>query len=254
MEKRTRRILIGVCTIVIIVLMIIFVDFQKILENLSKISFYGILLFCITYTVAFLFRAYKLLLIFKGINLDPSYLILYGSIGVGWAINEITPAKIGDLAKIEFIHEKEPDVTLSKSVCAVALDRFIDLIILFSITCYTVVYMYLNNITGTTPLQLQFFIGIGGLILAGALIFLILLFLKTDWILNIIGKISEKSKKLLEGFLKNFLEGMNDFRKNKKQFLLTIVFNIPTWFFDALTLVVFFYFAGYEIDLLIIIV
>ena len=42
---------------------------------------------------------------------------------------------------------------------------------------------------------------------------LIILFIKTDWILNVIGKISPKLRTLVEGFLKNFLEGINDFRK-----------------------------------------
>lgn len=253
MEKRSKRLIIGICTILIVVLMIIFVDFQKILENLSKISFLGIFLFCLTYTVSFIFRAYKLRLIFKGINLDPSYFTLYGSIGVGWAINEITPAKIGDLAKIEFIHEKDTSIPLSKSICAVALDRVIDLIILFSITCIALLFMYINNITGINDLNLQFFIGIGAVIIAGALIALVFLFFKTERVLNFVEKISVKLKNLLESFLKNFIDGMNDFRKNKRQLWLTMLFNIPTWFFDSLTLVVFFYLAGYEIDFLIII-
>ena len=63
METRTGRILIGVSTIVLVIIMIIFVDYKTILENLYKISLIGILLFALTYTTAFVFRTYKLKLI-----------------------------------------------------------------------------------------------------------------------------------------------------------------------------------------------
>ena len=253
MQTRIRRILFGISTIILVIIMVIFVDFKIILDNLTKISLNGILLFALTYTIAFLFRTYKLKLIFQGINLNPPYLTLYGSIGAGWAINELTPAKIGDLAKIEFIHEMEPDISLSKSSCAVAIERFIDLIILFSITCITMLYLYLNNITGTTQLNLHFFIGLGVLILGGGLAGLVILFFKTDWILNLIGKFSTKLRNYLEIFLENFIEGMKVFKKDRKKIFMVILLNIPTWFFEALTLVIFFYLAGYEINVFVII-
>lgn len=253
METRTGRILIGVSTIVLVIIMIIFVDYKTILENLYKISLIGILLFALTYTTAFVFRTYKLKLIFQGINFDPSFLTLYASIGAGWAINELTPVKIGDLAKIEFIHERDANIHLSKSICAVAIERFIDLIILFSISCLALLYLYFNHIIGTTQLNLQFFLGIGALILISALVGLLFLFFKTDWVLNLIGKISKKLSSLLENFLKNLIEGMSDFGKNKKKLIWVFVLNIPTWFFEALTLVIFFYLAEFEINIFIII-
>ncbi len=252
METRTRRILFGVFTIILIVFMIIFIDYNTILENLCRISIIGILLFIMTYTAAFFFRTYKLKIIFQGINLNPSFLTIYSAIGAGWAINELTPAKIGDLAKIEFIHERNPNIRLSKSICAVAIERFIDLIILFSISCIALLCLYLNNITGTTQLNLQFFLLIGALILVGGLIGLIILFFKTEWFLNLIGKISKKLRNLIERFLKNLIEGLNDFRENKKKLIWVLILNFPTWLFEALTLVIFFFFAGYEINIFII--
>ncbi|KKL50536.1 hypothetical protein LCGC14_2304520, partial [marine sediment metagenome] len=98
MEVKTKRLIIGCSTILIIILMITFVDYKTIYDNLKEISLLGIFLFCLTYTVAFIFRAYKLKLVFRGINLDPKFSTIYGAIGTGWAINELTPAKIGDVA------------------------------------------------------------------------------------------------------------------------------------------------------------
>ena len=132
MKNKTKRIIIGCLTIFFIIIMIIYVDYQTILDNLQRISILGILLFTFVYTLAFIFRAYKLKLVFQGINLNPKYLTIYGAIGTGWAINELTPAKIGDLAKTEYIHQRESKFHFSKCICAVLIDRFIDLIILFS--------------------------------------------------------------------------------------------------------------------------
>ena len=103
MEVKTKRILVACVTVAIIIIMIVYVDFQTILLYLQRISIWGILLFSVIYTLAFIFRAFKLKLVFNGINLEPSYFVIYGAIGTGWAINELTPAKLGDFVKMEYI-------------------------------------------------------------------------------------------------------------------------------------------------------
>ncbi|MFX1324435.1 MAG: YbhN family protein [Promethearchaeota archaeon] len=253
MEVKTKRIIIGCCTILIIILMIIFVDYKTLFDNLKEISMLGIFLFCLTYTVAFIFRTYKLKLVFRGINLDPKYFTIYGSIGTGWAINELTPAKIGDLAKMEYIHQKEANFPLSKCACAVLIERFIDLIILFSITCFTLILIYISDIAYSTELNIQFFIMIGSVIILGGFIALLILFFKTEAVLNVIEKISPKFRNFIEKFLIRFVDGMKDFRNDKKRIMWVFLLNIPTWFFESLTLVILFYLAGYNINFFIII-
>ncbi|HDZ18215.1 MAG TPA: flippase-like domain-containing protein [archaeon] len=253
MEVKTKRIIIGCLTILIIIVMIIFVDYKTIFNNLKEISLLGIFLFCLTYTIAFIFRTYKLKLVFRGINLDPKFYTIYGAIGTGWAINELTPAKIGDLAKIEFIHQKEANLHLSKCACAVLIERFIDFIILFSITCFTLILIYISEITYTTDLNIQFFILIGSVIILGGFIALLVLFFRTEAVLNVLEKISPKFRIFIENFLRRFVEGMKDFRNDKKRILWVFLLNIPTWFFESLTLVILFFLAGFNINFLIII-
>jgi hypothetical protein len=253
MERKTKRVIIGIVTIIIIALMIIYVDFRTILTNLQKVSFLGIFLFCLIYTFAFIFRAYKLDLVFRGIKKNPKYSSLYGAIGTAWALNELTPAKLGDLAKMEYIHQVEKDISFGKAVCGVLIDRFIDLIILFLITFGTLIYIFFNNIGFLNELNIQFFLIIGALIILVAVVGLIFLFFRTDWILNIIGKISNKLKNLLERFINRFIEGIIDFRKDRKRIFWTFIFNIPTWLCESLTLVILFYFTGFNFNILVII-
>ena len=52
----------------------------------------------------------------------------------------------------------------------------------------------------------------------------------------------------------NFLEGIKDFRKNKKKMATVFLLSIPVWFFETLTLVLIFFLTGFsEINLIIII-
>ena len=111
MKVRTKRVLIGISTIILIIFMIIFIDLQIILKNLSKISIFGIILFIFVYTIAFVFRTVRLKLIFHGLNINASYLVLFGSFGIGWGINELTPGKIGDFVRMKFMSQKAVSYT-----------------------------------------------------------------------------------------------------------------------------------------------
>jgi len=253
MSVKAKRIIIGISTIILIIIMIFLIDIRIILEVLIKISFYGLILFFLVYTAAFILRTYRLKVVFQGLNLKSSFLTLYCAFGIGWSINEITPSKLGDLVRIEFIKEKEKDIGLSNSICGITIERFIDLLILMIITCFALLYMYIDNIKGTTILNLQFYAGLGILIVLGGLFALILLIFKTNLILNIIGKVSTRLRNRAESFINQFLEGLKQFRKNKEKVLKVFILSIITWFFETLTLVILFYFAGYKINLFIII-
>jgi len=156
MKANIKRVAVGILTIILIIVMLIFVDINRIVDNLSKISIPGIFLFILIYTGVFIIRSYRLQLLFKGLNLNTSFLALFGSFGIGWGINELTPGKIGDIIRIEVINEKNKNVGLSKSICGVAIERVIDLIILFSITCLVLLFMNLINVQDSIIENLQF--------------------------------------------------------------------------------------------------
>jgi uncharacterized protein (TIRG00374 family) len=254
MKDKIKRIIIGISTIILIIVMFTYVDINEIFKNFQRISVYGIFGFILIYTIAFLLRTIRLKQIIQGLALDASYSTLLGSYGIGWSVNELTPGKIGDLVRIEIIHEKEDKIGLSKSICAIAIERVIDLLILFGIVCFSLFFMYLNNIQGITDLNLEFYIILTAFIIFGGIILLIILIFKPNWILKGFEKISSKLRNLFERFLKNFLEGIKDFRKDKKKITNVVLVSIPVWFFETLTLVLIFFLTGYsEVNIMIII-
>ena len=251
--KRRKRLLIGIGTISLIILMIILVDFSELIQKIAIIGFWGLSLFVITYTVAFIFRAFKLYLVFKGINQDISYSTLYFATGASFLINDSTPGKLGDLAKIFIIKDQE-GIKLSESVAGIAIERVLDLILLFCISCFSLFFVYFSNFGETNSKivlgqNVQVYLILGVILIIGIFIFLILLIYKTEFITRILEKISPKFADYTNRFITNFKKGMKKFKDQKKNFFFVVLLGFPTWIFDALIVVIFFYFLGYHLNI-----
>jgi len=255
--KKKKRILIGLGTVVLVLIMFIIVDFPNLLLKISKIGFWGIFFFIITYTLAFIFRASKLKFIFKGIDQRIKYQTSFFSIGICFGINDLLPGKLGELAKIVSIKDQE-HLQLSDSVCAVTIERVLDLIILFFITICALIYLYIGNFYDNESISifgrnLQYYLAIGTIIIVILIFILFVLIYRTQFILNIINRLSHKISNLLGTFIINFKEGMKKFRYHKKEFVYTLFLGFITWMFDAFIIVIFFYFLGYRLNTIILI-
>jgi len=91
--KSHKRIIIGLCTLIFIVIMVIIVDIKSLVEKIAIIGILGFFIFSIIYTLAFLFRSYKLKRVFIGIEQEIGYFTCYFSIGISFFINDLTPGK-----------------------------------------------------------------------------------------------------------------------------------------------------------------
>lgn len=255
--KKRKRILIGIVTIFLIVLMLFIVDFPKIIKKIKLIGFWGTFLFVLAYSLAFLFRSTKLKLIFKGIDTNINFSTSYFSTGASFVINDFTPGKLGDVAKIFIIKDQE-ELLLSESVAGIAIERILDLIFLFIISCGSLVYLYISSFGEKENIEIlgqdiQFYLIIGAILIIGFIILLILVFYKTENILKIINRISAKLSNYMERFLGNFKRGMKNFKNHKKELLYVVLLGIPTWISDALIISIFFYILGYKLNIFILV-
>ncbi len=255
--QENKRLLIGLITIILLVVMIFFVDFPRLIDKIMLIGFWGTFLFVIFYTVAFNLRAYKLKLIFRGIEQNISYSTSYFSIGICFTINDLTPGKIGDFAKMGFIKDQE-NIKLSESVCGVAIERVLDLILLFLISLFALIYLYISSINKSRAITLlgqcmQIYLAIGAILIIGILIFLLLLIYKLEFVLKIIGKISTKLADFVARFFINFKEGMKKFKDHKRELIYITLLGILTWSVDAFIVVIFFYLSGYHLNIFLLV-
>jgi len=255
--KRRKRLIIGIGTILLLIFMMFFIDFLQFIQNLITVGFFGLIVFVIMYTIAFILRAYKLKLIFKGLNLNIKYSTSFFSTGASFVINDLTPGKLGDFAKI-FIIKDEENIHLSESVAAIAIERILDLILLFTISCFALIYLYISNFSGSTSGQMlgqniQFYLAIGAIVIIGILVIFILLLYKTEFIINVLKKISPKLAHYLGRFVINFKEGMKKFKDHKRELIYIILLGFPTWIIDASIVIIFFYILGFQLNMLLLI-
>ena len=233
--------------------MLIFIDLEQIFAHLIKVSFLGSFTFFVIYLVVFLLRAFRLKFIFKGLEKNVDYSLILASYGIGWSLNELTPAKIGDLARVEAINIKNQNLSVSKSLCGISIERVVDLLVLFLISAISLLILYLNNTQGSLIKDLQLFILLGFVLILAIIILIIILFFKSEWILTPVEKISPKLHNMLSGFLDSFFEGLSDFKKNKKEAVYSLLLSGPIWLIETFTLILIFYLTGYRINVFIII-
>ncbi len=255
--KKRKQLLLGLATIILVLIMAFLVDFNSLILKILIIGFWGTLLFAIFYTVAFLLRAYKLNLIFNSFDLKTKYTTYLFSLYGSFAINDLTPGKIGDLVKIYFIKDKE-NIKFSESVCGIAIERVLDFILLFSISTLALLYLLFTNVSNTIEnillgQSIQFYLFLGVILLMGILIGFILLIYKTKFVLNIVDKISSKLSAYLEKFLISIKDGFSKFKDHRKNLVFVILLGFPTWIIDAALAIIVFYFLGYQIHFLFII-
>ena len=206
--KRRKRALIGIATLLLLISMAILVDFVSLIQKIITIGIIGLILFATIITIGFLIRAYKLKLIFKGININIGFSTSFFSTGAGLIVNDLTPAKVGDIVRI-FIIEDQENLKLSESVAGIAIERILDFILIFIISCFVLIFLYISNYSETSTKALlgsnvQLFLALGVILIIGILIALVLLFYKTEFIIRLINRILPKMANYLNRFVQFF--------------------------------------------------
>ncbi|MFX0011511.1 MAG: YbhN family protein [Candidatus Hermodarchaeota archaeon] len=255
--KRRKRLLIGLATLLLLISMIIFVNFVSLIQKIITIGLIGLIIFAIIYTIGFLIRAYKLKLIFKGINIKVGFFPSYFSTGAGLIVNDLTPAKIGDIIRILILKDHEK-LKLSESTAGIAIERILDFILIFIISCFALLFLYFSNygessIKETLGSDIQFFLALGIIFIIIIIILLVFLLYKTDLIIRFINRFLPKLANYLNRFVRNFKKGIREFSKHKKIFVVTILLGIPTWLVDGFIVILFFYILGYRVNMFVII-
>jgi uncharacterized protein (TIRG00374 family) len=255
--KRRKRILIGIATLLLLISMVFIVDFVSLIQKIITIGIIGLILFAIIYTIGFLIRAYKLKLIFMGININIGYSTSYFSTGAGLIVNDLSPGKVGDMVRLFIIKDQE-NLKLSESVAGIAIERILDFIFIFIISCFALIFLYISNYGETNTkallgINIQFFLALGVILIIGILIALVLLIYKTEFIIGLIDRILPKIANYLNRFVRNFKEGIKKFSEHRKIFLMTVLLGIPTWIVDGFIVILFFYILGYQVNMLVII-
>lgn len=213
MQIKSKDILIYVVSflLAIIFLYIAFqgVEYDKLLEILSNVSYGWIAVIIIVQLLSHYVRAFRWKYLIGEINKPISVNNLFGSVLLGYGVNNVTP-KLGEVAKAVAAGRLE-NISKTRLVGTIFLERTIDLL-LFAGAVFLSAFLYHGNIYTAFPwLETAFMIG--GIFFLIATLFMVLTLRFQDFfltlIIKIIAKISSKLAEKIGDLFKKFITGFN---------------------------------------------
>ena len=239
-------------------------DLKEAYNALNQVDGFYFFLAFVSYLASFFIFALRNLYFFSWL-LKPGYLFLLETVFAGFFLNTITPgAQIGgDPAKAYAfgIKYKKP---ISKTLGVVFADKVIHVLVLFFFIVFSIIYLITF-----IPLQYEFRFILQALLLIIFLVFAIIpilgmikkktdlayAFQKSRWLswLNPFRNNPKLQKAIGKG-IRNFTEAFRETIKDKKIFILGIVFSMIYWFLNYLVSYFLFLSLGIKINFLLVIV
>lgn len=251
--SKKKKIIILAIIFFLIAIILIYINLTQIFEYFLKISFLGITLYFTFSFTEFLFRSIRLKQIFRSLDEDIDFSIILATYGVGALLNEISPGKTGDLTRMETIYLRNKECGVNKGLSGISIEYLLDLITLLLVFSSSSLILSINNIQGIFIKDLQDLLFLGFILSLSLTIFIIIIFLKPKWILNITRKISATLYKKLKRFFESFLAKVENFKRNKKEATFSSILSLPIWMLESLKFILIFNLTGYQINILLII-
>ncbi len=197
------------------------------------------LLFCM------LLRGLRLRFLLKEFNEGVTYRDCLFSIFGGYYINTISPARLGDVYNA-YVLNKSSNVNLGHSVGSIVISRIMDIVILVIFALTTIFYHIFfgkSIFVGFTPSVLQYLQPVFIIIIVITVSFVLILIFKNKFLIllnKILGRLpiikKMERKESIEKLSKDSINTIEYFLKNKKLFLIIILFTFGIVFLDTLTI------------------
>ncbi len=220
-------------SLIVIISIIVFVGLNNISAAITRIQNnpLPILVFVLIFSLSFTLRAVR----WKFIVPEASMGVLIRSLYVAWFFNGVTPARLGDAARVYFLKTEE-SVNIGEGLASVIIDRILDLICLLAIFPS---YLYFTFEGRELDEISQFFLLTTIII---TLVALILVFL-TAWrpetmslvISQLLGFMGEKTTQKISQLIKSASMSIRGFSGNKKAVTGSIFVSFPIWIFESMS-------------------
>lgn len=211
--------------IVLFIIILARLDLARLAGIISNTSLPLLLAAILVNCLALVFKVCKWKLIVKSqkqkLGLLPA--IKYWLIGFGFSA--ITPGRIGDALRAYYL--KKENYSLGKALSTVAIDRLIDIILLFVIAIIAIIYF-------SAALGIEIMSNLFIALLFIALLALTCLFWNKK-LMKLALKplyrvfVPEKFKEKMQVYFNEFYEGLSAFQKNKSLFAASILAGLVGW-------------------------
>ncbi len=228
------RIVAAIATVIVLVLLIQYIGIDLILFLIGNLNLYWIMVFVGVYSFTFILRAIRWKSIVKATDHNIGIPYTLTMLWSGWFVNEVTPAKIGDVVRIYLLYDKEKEMSFGESTSTVAVERIFDIlaIVLLASILFGVVALNMS-----IPDEFRNFILIAfvvGFVLLGVIVAFIFY---GERMIGFTKRLSTGLYERLFTFVIGFKEGMSRLYRRPKILAIVALLSIPIWLLEATSIV-----------------
>lgn len=201
------------------------VDFGEVMELVSQASIFWVLIFIASFMLGHYVRTYRWKVILNSVKPDTKMKNLFGALMIGYGVNCVTP-KLGEVTRAIMIGKYE-NLSRSSMFGTVIVERVIDIISLGSAVLISA-FIWSSNLYESFP-WLEAALYISAIILFTVLLMIYLSVKLREkfygYILQLVGKISQKFAERLGYILEMLIQGFTSL-KGTKNYLLTVATSV----------------------------
>ena len=188
-------------------------------------------------TSGFLTRALRWRLFLQPLNPETALSNRFAAVCIGFAANNLLPARVGEFARAWSIARLEP-VTVSGAVGSLVVERFLDAVAIFLLLGVAVLHpMFPADATlGGQPMETT----LVGVLLVMALLFTFLVFLLAfprvfmGWADRVLDRLPGGAHQFLRELVNSFLQGLGSLR-SPRLFLSGLVWSLGIWAWNGVS-------------------
>ncbi|MBS7288575.1 MAG: flippase-like domain-containing protein [Candidatus Freyarchaeota archaeon] len=226
--------------LILVVLWLIKVDLF--LSLASRLRPAWVALFVAAYTLSFALRAVRWKVIVDAAGGKVGIVRLVSINFSGWFMNEVTPAKLGDLLRISLL-ASQGGVPLGESTSTIAIERAFDIL---SIALVSSILIFTASFSSLIPFHIKLITVIVFAILAVILILTLAFCVAGPRIINVLRlhKVSKRMHEVVYSLALGMKDGVQKLSRKPRSLAAATLLSFPIWVTDAFSIYIFINAAG----------
>ena len=221
------------------------IDFGEVSSSLARSNLALLLLSAVVATCTFPLRAIRWQIILSPVVARPPFGPLWRSTAIGVMVNNVVPARAGELARAFAVSRELPAISFSAAIASLAVDRVFDAVAILTL-------MMLATLDPAFPAgeSLGRWAGIGVVLVAGLLAALYLVVFFPQRLVELFGALTRRAAPRLEARVRSmllaFASGLGVLR-HPGRFLAVLGWTLVHWLVNALAFWLAFVAVGIDV-------
>lgn len=231
-SNRIKTLLIVFSIVATLCVMIYIIGAKDLKESILALSPFWIGIFFLIYIFVYLIRSYRWQRLLSIENKNIRFETAYRTIHITTFINSVTPARLGELARV-YALKKEEDIPSGKTIAKITFEHILDFI---AVLAFAAISLLVVLRTKDIPQKSYNIMLVSLVFIVTLMVLAIMLIFFGDSFISKTKRISEKLYNKLSSLYKHFREGMIDLSKRKRIIAQSFVLTLILWIFELLNI------------------